>query len=438
MIELKVNRKACTVDVFPDTPLLWVLRETLGLTGTKFGCGMAQCGACTVHLDGEAIRSCVTPVVRASARRSRPSRAWATMCADPSRRPGSPRTFPSAATASRARSWPPPFFCGKIPVQPMKISTMHERKHLSLRNVFSNPESDSQGRQVGRRWRWKMSEMANLSRRRFLRSSALAGGGLVLGVYVPQLARAAGQATTEGATFKPNAFVRIGADDSVTVIANHSEMGQGIYTGLAMIVAEELDADWSKVRVEAAPVDAIYNHTVYGVQMTGRQHEHLDRVGAAPQGRGARAGDAHRRGGRRVGRRAGDLRRREPATWSMPPRARRLSYGKLAERAADLKPPKNVALKDPKDFSLIGKPTKRLDTPDKVNGKAVFGLDVQLPGMLVALVARPPVFGGKVKSFNADKAKAVPGVRHVVQIPRGIAVVADGFWPAKKGREASK
>ena len=115
---------------------------------------------------------------------------------------------------------------------------------------------------------------------------------------------------------------------------------------------------------------------------------------------------------------------------------RRLSYGKLAEKAADLKPPEDVALKDPKDFRIVGKPTRRLDTPDKVNGKAVFGLDVQLPGMLVALVARPPVFGGKVKSFNADKARAVSGVRHVVQIPRGVAVVADGFWPAKKGREA--
>src|SRR4029077_15841551 len=110
--------------------------------------------------------------------------------------------------------------------------------------------------------------------------------------------------------------------------------------------------------------------------------------------------------------------------------------GKLAEKAADLKPPEDVELKDPKDFRIIGKPTRRLDTPEKVNGKAVFGLDVQLPGMLVAVVAPPPVFGGKVKSFNADKAKAVPGVKNVVQIPRGVHVVADGFWPAKKGREA--
>lgn len=115
---------------------------------------------------------------------------------------------------------------------------------------------------------------------------------------------------------------------------------------------------------------------------------------------------------------------------------RRLSYGELVEKASTLPPPQNVTLKDPKDFKIIGTAIKRLDTPDKTNGKAIFGLDVNAPGMLVAVVARPPVFGGKLKSFNADKAKAVPGVRHVVEIERGVAVVADGFWPAKLGREA--
>ncbi len=114
---------------------------------------------------------------------------------------------------------------------------------------------------------------------------------------------------------------------------------------------------------------------------------------------------------------------------------RRLSFGKLVDQASVLAPPEHVTLKDPKDFKLIGKPTRRLDTPDKTCGKAVFGLDVNLPGMLVAVVARPPVFGGKVKSLNAEKAKAVPGVRHVVEIERGVAVVADGFWPARRGRQ---
>jgi isoquinoline 1-oxidoreductase beta subunit len=274
-----------------------------------------------------------------------------------------------------------------------------------------------------------MSEVLNLSRRGFLRTGALAGGGLVLGVYLPQLA-----ADEKATTFAPNAFVRVGADESVTVIANHSEMGQGIYTGLAMIVAEELDADWSKVRVEAAPVDPAYNHALFGIQVTGgststwTEWERLRKAGAA-----ARA----------------MLIAAAAETWKVDAAAcraengevvhadskQRLSYGRLVEKAARRTPPKAVTLKDPKDFKLIGKPTKRLDTPEKVNGTGVFGLDVKLPNMLVACVARPPVFGGKVKTFNAEKAKAVPGVRHVVEIERGVAVVADGFWPAKRGRE---
>jgi isoquinoline 1-oxidoreductase beta subunit len=279
-----------------------------------------------------------------------------------------------------------------------------------------------------------MTDVKNLSRRGFLRSNALAGGGLVLGVYLPQLVRGAGSEPAGGA-FKPNAFVRIGADDSVTVIANHSEMGQGIYTGLAMIVAEELDADWSKVRVEPAPADPIYNHTLYGAQITGgststwTEWERLRKAGASARAMLITA--------------AAEMWGVEPATCAASdgqvshiPSRRRASYGALVERASRLPAPKEVALKDPKDFKLIGQPTKRLDTPSKVDGTAIFGLDVKVPGMLVAVIARPPVFGGKVKAIDAADAKAVSGVRHIVEIDRGVAVVADGFWAAKKGREA--
>jgi isoquinoline 1-oxidoreductase beta subunit len=278
-----------------------------------------------------------------------------------------------------------------------------------------------------------MNEIVNVSRREFLRTGVLAGGGLILGLHLPRLP--AGQPSDKKGPFALNAFVRVGSDSSVTVVVNHSEMGQGPYTSVPMLVAEELDADWAKVRFEAAPVAAVYNHTIYGIQMTGGSSStwtEWDRVRKA--GAAARA----------------MLIAAAAAEWKVEPTAchtepghvihvasgRRVAYGKLAEKAADLQPPQQVKLKDPKDFRLVGKPTRRLDTPDKVNGKAVFGLDVQLPDMLVALVARPPVFGGKVKSFSADKAKAVAGVKHVVQIPRGVAVVADGFWAAKKGREA--
>jgi isoquinoline 1-oxidoreductase beta subunit len=279
-----------------------------------------------------------------------------------------------------------------------------------------------------------MSDVLNLSRRAFLRTTALAGGGLVLGVYVPKLSDAAGAADERFTSFAPNAFVRVGTDDWVTVVANHSEMGQGVYTGLAMLVAEELDADWSKVRVEAAPVDREYNHPAFGLQITGgststwSEWERLRKAGATGRAMLIMA--------------AGE-------TWNVEPAAchaensqvthgasgRRLSYGQLAEKASRLEPPTKVPLKNPKEFKLIGKPAKRLDTPEKINGKGVFGLDVQVPGMLVAVVARPPTFGGKLKSFHAERAKAVPGVRHVLEIERGVAVVADGFWPAKLGRE---
>jgi len=279
-----------------------------------------------------------------------------------------------------------------------------------------------------------VSEILNLSRRDFLRTGLLAGGGLVLGLHLPS--RATGQGPDKkGGPFPLNAFVRIGNDDSVTVIVNHSEMGQGPYTSVPMLVAEELDADWAKVRFEAAPVAAVYNHSVYGIQMTGgststwSEWERVRKAGATARAMLIATAAAEWKV--------------EPATCATEPghvvhaaSGKRVAYGQLAEKAADLKPPENVKLKDPKDYRIIGKPTKRLDTPEKVNGKAIFGLDVQRPGMLVAVVARPPVFGGKVKSFNPDKAKAVPGVKHVVEIPRGIAVVADGFWPAKKGREA--
>ena len=278
-----------------------------------------------------------------------------------------------------------------------------------------------------------MSEILNYSRRDFLKTGAVAGGGLVIALYLPPGNRVAAQQTA--APFAPNAFIRIGPDDSVTMIVNHSEMGQGVYTALPMLVAEELDADWSKVRVESAPVDAAYNHTAFGIQMTGgssstwSEYDRLRKAGAT-----ARA----------------MLIAAAAQTWNVDAAScttenghvmhaaskRSLSYGRLAEKASGMTPPQNVTLKDPKNFKLIGKPVKRLDTPEKTDGKGLFGLDVTVPGMLVAVVARPPVFGGKAKSFDATKAKAIPGVRHVVEIDRGIAVVADGFWSAKLGREA--
>ncbi|RJR44687.1 MAG: xanthine dehydrogenase family protein molybdopterin-binding subunit [Deltaproteobacteria bacterium] len=280
-----------------------------------------------------------------------------------------------------------------------------------------------------------MSGIFNLSRRKFCQAGMLAGGGLILGFYLPGLDRAAAAAPPIEGTFAPNAFLKIGTDDLVTVIVNHSEMGQGVYTALPMLVAEELDADWSKVRFEAAPVDPVYNHALWGMQATGgststwTEYERLRQAGATARAMLIAAAAA-------AWKVAPSSLRAEQGQVVHTASGRRLTYGQLAEKAAGLAPPKNVKLKDPKNFKLIGKPAKRLDTPEKVNGQGVYGLDVKVSGLLTALIARPPVFGGKVKSFDAEKAKAVPGVRQVVQIDRGIAVVAEGFWAAKRGREA--
>jgi isoquinoline 1-oxidoreductase beta subunit len=281
-----------------------------------------------------------------------------------------------------------------------------------------------------------MNDTNSQSRRKFIQTSAAVGGGLLLSFYFPAFGKGIKKTGIPlPANFIPNAFIRIGADDIVTVIVNHSEMGQGAYTSLPMLVADELDADWSKIRFESASVDPAYNHPAFGMQATGGststwvEWDRFRKAGAT---------------GRSM------LVEAAAQTWSVDPSGcrtekgfvihtatgRKLSYGQLVDKAATLKAPGDVKLKDPKDFKFIGKPVKRLDTPEKINGTAVFGLDVKVPGLLTALIARPPVFGGKAKNFNADKTKAIPGVKEVVEIDRGIAVVATGFWAAKLGRDA--
>ncbi len=282
-----------------------------------------------------------------------------------------------------------------------------------------------------------MSNIANLSRRGFLKTGALAGGELLLGFEWPRAANAEEPEMPAGrlGPWVPNAFVRIGPDESVTVIANHSEMGQGPYTTLAMILADELDADWSRVKVEAAPASPEYNHSVYGMQMTGgststwSEYDRFRKAGATARAMlVAAAAELWKVDAKSCTTENGQVVHAESN--------RRTTYGKLTGMAARLKPPQDVKLKETKDFKLIGRAVKRLDTPAKVNGTAQFGIDVKVPGMLIAVVERSPVFGGKAKSFNADKAKAIKGVKHVVEIDRGVAVVADGYWPAKLGRDA--
>jgi isoquinoline 1-oxidoreductase beta subunit len=274
-------------------------------------------------------------------------------------------------------------------------------------------------------------------RRDFLKAGAAIGAGLTLGVYL----RGAAAQTAKGATtdlFEPNAFVRIGSDNSVTVIAKHLEMGQGTYTGLATLVADELDAAWTQVRVEGAPVDAKrYNNLLWGpMQGTGgssaiaNSFEQMRQAGAAA--RAMLVAAAAKR-------------------WRVAPESikvkdglishasgKKATFGELAAAAAGMPVPTDVKLKSPQDFGLIGKRVPRKDTRAKSTGTAQFTQDVQLPGMLTAVVAHPPRFGAVAKHVDASAAQQVAGVRSVVETPGGVAVVATGFWSAKKGRDALK
>ncbi len=283
-----------------------------------------------------------------------------------------------------------------------------------------------------------INEPTNPSRRKFLKTSALASGGLLLSFHLPLLSKAGGK-RTPAALFTPNAFIRINPDNAVTILCNHSEMGQGTYTALTQIVADEMDADWSKITVEAAPANAaLYACPAFGMQLTGGssstygEYERLRKVGASARYMLVSAAAKH---------------------WNVDAAScqtengfvihssgKKLAYGDLVDKTIGIEPPKeaDVKLKDPKNFTLIGKSVNRIEGLSKVNGSAQFGMDFKLPGMLVAVIERAPVFGSKVKSFDATKAKEVIGVKHVVQIDRGVAVVATGYWAAKKGREALK
>lgn len=285
--------------------------------------------------------------------------------------------------------------------------------------------------------------LTNVSRRNFLK----AGAALTIAVALPGCSKSPN--TDSSATdaiasvdnrilFEPNAFVRIGADNSVMIVAKHLEMGQGVYTGLATIVAEELDADWAQIKVEAAPADAKrYNNLDWGpYQGTGgssaikNSFDQLREAGAAARAMLVQAA---------------------ANAWSVPvdeinvsaglishTNGKQATFGELAEAAAKLEVPKALTLKDPKDYKLIGKQAPRKDSKNKTNGTAVFTQDIQLDNMLVAVVAHPPKFGATVKSVDDKAARSVKGVVNVVTIPTGVAVISDNYWTAKKGRDALK
>jgi isoquinoline 1-oxidoreductase beta subunit len=281
---------------------------------------------------------------------------------------------------------------------------------------------------------------SRLDRRGFLKAGAAVAGGLVVNLALPLALRPAlVAAAATSPAFAPNAFIRIDRRGAVTLVMPMVEMGQGIYTAMAMLLAEELEVGLDQVRLEHAPAnDALYANSILHIQTTGLSASirafwtPLRQAGAVA--RTVLIAAAARQW--RVD--PGTCRAQRGAVWHSAS-SRRLDYGQLADAAAVLTLPSrdNVPLKQPKDFTLVGTPAKRLDTPDKVNGRARFGIDTSLPGMKVAAIAISPVFGGKPKSVNAAAARAVRGVRQVVRTDEAVAVIADHMWAAKKGLKAA-
>jgi isoquinoline 1-oxidoreductase subunit beta len=275
-----------------------------------------------------------------------------------------------------------------------------------------------------------------LSRRTFLQASAAAGGGFMLSMRLPGSGIDA--KAGEGDRFAPNAFIRIDGDGKITLVMPYVEMGQGTYTSIPMLIAEELEVDLKQVRLEHAPPDnKLYMNPLLGEQATGNSNAvrgawkplreagataRTMLVAAAAKRWNVDPASCHARSGEVL----------------HPPTSKRATYGELAADAAHMPVPRDVALKRPQDFKLIGTPAKRLDTPLKINGSAVYGIDVRLPGMKFATLAQSPVFGGRLKSVDDTAAKAVKGVRQIVRLDDAVAVVADHMGAAKKGLAALK
>jgi isoquinoline 1-oxidoreductase beta subunit len=399
---LKVNGKDYRIEAAKDTPLLWVIRDHLGLTGTKFGCGISRCGACTVHINGEAVRSCTTPVSAVAGKKITTIEGLSIESLHP------------VQQAWIAEEVPQCGYChsGQIMSAVALLSKIPKPSDADIDQAMSG----------------------NLCRcgtyQRIRRAIHRAAG-------ITEKEGSKGKSSAESvSSFALNPFVRIDLDESVTIVVNKSEMGQGVYTALPMLVAEELECDWTRVRVEPAPVDPIYNRANIGFQMTGgsssvySEWDRLRKVGAsAREMLIAAAAEIWKIERNRC---------RAENGFVIHPGGEKLTYGQLAEKAAAMPVSKEIRLKDPSTFKVIGHSDKRLDTPVKTNGTALFGIDVKIPNMLTALISRPPVFGAQVKDWDGKEAMAVAGVKEVVEIEAGVAVAGIDFWSAALGRKALK
>ena len=455
---LRVNGQERTFDGDPSMPLLWYLRDELGLTGTKFGCGAALCGNCTVHVDGNAVRSCVTPMSELAGKSVVTIEGL------------SPKGDHPVQVAWRDQGVPQCGYCqtGQIMQRrglPGEDAGTHRRadhrgdvrQSLPLRLLSAHPRGrarrGSGGLTMTELNTHTRTKIANVSRRGLLKGVA-ATGGLVLAAQFPVVRGAladyptGGTAMPNGVVNNPKVFVSIGGDGTVTIVAARAEMGNGAArTALPMMLADELEADWAKVRVVQSPGD----ERTYGNQDTdgSRSVRHwiqpMRQCGAAARAMLEQAAAAEWKV---------DVKEVEAQLHEVvhKPTGRKLGYGQLAAAAAGLPVPAadKIKLKEESAFRYIGKGTVRIsDLFDITTGKAIYGQDVRLPGMKFAVIARPPVVGGKVASVDTSAAMKVPGVEKIVTLQPtpapykfgplgGVAVIASSTWAALKGREALK
>lgn len=404
MISVTVNGTAHRLSVDPARPLLWVLREELGLKGTKYGCGVGVCGICTVHLNRQAARACRVPAGEVDGAE--------VLTVEGLTAQGHP-----VIDAWITEQVPQCGYC-----QPGQIMAA-----AALLDAHPHPTAT----QVVEAMDGVLCRCGTYLRIRHAIARAASGGS----------ARTSPDASPRvvdlprDALFAPNPWIRIDAAGIVTLVIDRSEMGQGVTTGLATLLAEELEVDLAQVRIAFAPASSAYTNPRLGAQMTGGSTsvraawETLRSAGAvaremliaaAARGWEVAPEECFASQGRVVHRASG----------------RSVSYGALAAPASRMAPPsRRPALKGTSQYRLIGKSIPRLEIPDFVAGRAVFGGDIVVPGMRVALVARCPVFGGRVRSFDSNAARTSPGVRDVVAIEEGVAVLADDFWSAWCGRE---
>lgn len=404
MIQLTVNNQPLTVTADPETPLLWVLRDALGLKGTKYGCGVGICGICTVLIDQEANHACMVPVSKAADRTITTIEGLAEQ--------GHPLLH-----AWIAEQVPQCGYCQ--PGQLLAAAAL-------LKDNPQPTDADINVAMIG-----VLCRCGTYPRiRRAIHRAATLREPSPQSFKVPT---PADQAPDAGVAL--NRWLRIHRDNTVTITINHSELGQGVVTALAMLVAEELAMDLSQVRTVFAPAAKQYVNPLFGVQVTGGssavrgQWEPLRRAGAHARSMLVKA--AAKQWNVRI-----DDCRAQQGTVTHVPSARQLRYAELAAHAAQLKPPKRVQLTPREKWRLLGHPTPRVDIPAMVTGQLVYGIDVRVPNMRVASIARSPVIGGRAKQVDASAALALPGVRAVQEIETGVAVLAENFFAAQSAREA--